>query len=362
MMPPDKPVQQLLGMGALLLLALGCAVVLWPFLSALLWAAVVCYATWPIYLAYERAVGGRKALAAALMTLSVTLVLVVPFAIMVATLADSIGDLVSAASRILQEGPPPPPRWLTSVPVLGNSVAAYWGSLVLDAPALMVELSKIMGPAANLAVASGAVIGVGLLELGLSVFVTFFMYRHGRALALYVRESAERVAGPRAHRLLLVVGTTVEGTVYGLIGTALAQGLLAALGFWIAGVRQALLLGSLTFVLSFAPVGPPLVWGSVALWLLYQGALGWGIFVAIWGALLVSSIDNVLRPYLLARSNSLPLVLGLLGFLGGLLAFGFIGIFLGPTLLAVGYSLFLEWHAAETEDRTASATRRSDAS
>ena len=346
-----RSVQQLLGISALLLLALGCIVVLWPFLSSLLWAAVVCYATWPIYLFYERVVGGRRALAAGLMTLSVTLVLVVPFAVMVATLADSASSLVPAATRILEEGAPPPPQWLSGIPVVGESLAAYWGSLVLDAPALMVELSRLTGPATSLAVASGTAIGVGLLELGLSVFVSFFVYRHGRQLAAYVRESTERVAGPRARRLLLVVGTTVQGTVYGLIGTALAQGLLAALGFWIAGVPGALLLGSLTFVLSFMPVGPPLVWGGVALSLLAQGAVGWAIFVVAWGALIVSSIDNVLRPYLLARSNSLPLVLGLLGFLGGLLAFGFIGIFLGPTLLAVGYSMFLEWHAAEVGDR-----------
>ncbi len=147
------------------------------------------------------------------------------------------------------------------------------------------------------------------------------------------------------------MGVTVQGVVYGLIGTALIQALLAGIGFWIAGVPQALLLGFFTFVLSFIPAGPPLVWGSVALWLFVQGAVWWGIFVAAWGLLLVSSIDNVLRPYLLTKSNSLPVVLGLFGFLGGILAFGFIGVFLGPTLLAVGYSLFLEWHAAEVKDR-----------
>ena len=109
------------------------------------------------------------------------------------------------------------------------------------------------------------------------------------------------------------------------------------------------------------PAGPPLVWGSVALWLVVQGAVWWGIFVVAWGLLLVSSIDNVLRPYLLTKSNSLPVVLGLFGFLGGILAFGFIGVFLGPTLLAVGYSLFLEWHAAEVEDRRHSTPAPPDA-
>jgi predicted PurR-regulated permease PerM len=116
-----------------------------------------------------------------------------------------------------------------------------------------------------------------------------------------------------------------------------------ALGFWIAGVEQALLLGFLTFVLSFLPAGPPFVWGGVAIWLVVQGDFWWGMFAAAWGALLVSTIDNLLRPYLLSQSNNLPVVSGLFGFVGGILAFGFIGIFLGPAFLAVGYSFFLEW-------------------
>ena len=153
-------------------------------------------------------------------------------------------------------------------------------------------------------------------------------------MAAYVRESDESIAGPRARRLLKVVGATVKGVVYGLIGTALAQALLAGIGFWIAGVPQALLLGFVTFVLSFVPGGPPLVWGSVALWLFFQGAVWWGLFVAAWGVLLISSIDNVLRPYVLVADQQPARPVGLLGFVGGLLAFGFIGVFLGPTLLA----------------------------
>jgi len=354
MTPLGKPIEQILGVGALILLAIGCGVVLWPFLSALLWAGVICFSTWPIYGWCERALGGRKGLAAALMTLSVALVLVAPFAFMVAALAGSVSTLITSVTHVFEQGPPAPPHWVAGLPVVGESLAAYWQSLALNAPAFMIEIQKLIGPAADIAVTGGAVLGVGLLELGLSVFIAFFFYRHGRQMAVYVRESAESIAGPRARRLLKVVGATVKGVVYGLIGTALAQALLAGIGFWIAGVPQALLLGFVTFVLSFVPGGPPLVWGSVALWLFFQGAVGWGIFVAAWGLLLVSSIDNVLRPYLLSQSNSLPLVLGLFGFVGGLLAFGFIGVFLGPTLLAVGYSLFLEWHASEVEERSQS--------
>lgn len=353
--------EQILAIGALLLLAIGCALVLRPFLSALLWAAVICFSTWPIYSWCERALGGRRGLAAALMTLLVALVLVVPFAIMVATLADSVSSLVTAATRVLEHGPPTPPHWVAELPVVGESLAAYWESLAHNAPAFINELKKLIGPAADIAVASGALVAGSLLELGLSAFIAFFFYRHGRQMAAYVREIAERFAGPRARHLLKVVGATVKGVVYGLIATGLAQALLAAVGFWIAGVPQAVLLGFFTFVLSFVPVGAPLVWGPVALWLLVQGAVWWGIFVAAWGLLLVSSIDNVLRPYLLDKTTNLPVVLGLFGFIGGILAFGFIGLFLGPTLLAVGYSLFLEWRAAEVEERRRPTPAPSDA-
>ena len=350
MIPLGKPLEQVLGIGALLLLAVGCALTLWPFLSALLWAAAICFSTWPVYRWCERSLGGSRGLAAALMTLLVALVLVAPFAAMVAALADSIVSFLTTAASVLEQGPPTPPRWVAGLPLVGESLAFYWESLVHNAPAFITELNKLIGPATDLAVASGAVLGGGLLELGLSVFISFFFYLHGRRMAAHVREITERFAGPRAQRLVKVVGATVKGVIYGMIGTALAQAFVAAIGFWIAGVPQALLLGFLTFVLSFVSAGA-LVWGLVALWLLAQGDVWWGIFVVAWGLLLVSSIDNFLRPYLLGKTSDLPMVLGFFGFIGGILAFGFIGLFLGPTLLAVGYSLFLEWRAAEVEER-----------
>ncbi len=349
-MPAAKQHEKALGLGALGALTVGCLVVIWPFLSAIMWAAVLCWSTWPVYSRYERALGGRRGLAAALMTVTVALVIVAPFALLVAALAESVGDLVGALGRVFEEGPPAPPAWIGDIPIVGESVASYWQSLALNAPAFLAALGRFTGPAADVALASGAFIGVGLLELGLSVFIAFFFYLNGRWIAAYVRQSTERIAGHRARRLLKLIGSTIKGVIFGLIGTALAQGLLAALGFWIAGIEQALLLGFFTFVLSFLPAGPPFVWGGVAIWLVLQGDFWWGMFVAAWGLLLVSTIDNLLRPYLLSQSNNLPVVLGLFGFVGGILAFGFIGIFVGPALLAVGYSLFLEWANARDEE------------
>lgn len=350
MMPLGKPTERVLGIGALALLVIGCALVLRPFLSALLWAAVICFSTWPVFTRCERALGGRRGLAAVVMTLLVAVVLVAPFAVMIAALAESIGSVVAASADILAQGPPMPPPWVAALPVVGEHLAAYWLSLAYNAPAFIIEVKKLFGPATDIAVAGGTVAVIGFLDLVMSVFIAFLFYRHGWQMAAYVRDIAERFAGPRARRLLKVVGATVTGVVYGLIGTAFAQAGLAAIGFWIAGVPHALLLGFLTFVLSFVPVGPPLVWASVAIWLFTEGALWRSLFVALWGLLLVSSIDNVIRPYLLGRTSNLPVVLGFFGLIGGILTFGFIGLFLGPALLAVGYSLFLEWQAAEVEE------------
>lgn len=341
--------EKLLGIGALLALGIGCFVVISPFFTAILWAAVLCWSTWPVYNWFERVLGGRRGLAATLMTLAAALVIVAPFALLVAALAESVGDVVRALSHVVEEGPPGPPGWIGNLPVVGESMARYWQSLALNAPAFLAALRRFTGPAADVAMASGSFIGGALLELGFSVFIAFFFYLNGRQIAAYVRRSSERIAGHRARHLLKLVGSTVEGVIFGLVGTALAQGVLAALGFWIAGIERALLLGFLTFVLSFLPAGPPLIWAGVAFWLISRGEFWWGMFVVAWGALLISTIDNVLRPYLLSKSNNLPVVLGLFGFIGGILAFGFIGIFVGPALLAVGYSLFLEWAKASDE-------------
>ncbi|KQX31580.1 hypothetical protein ASD01_19005 [Ensifer sp. Root423] len=345
-----------LALGALTLLFVGCALVLWPFLSALLWAAVICFSTWPLYRQCERAVGGYRAAAAAIMTMVVVFALAAPLAFFVTALVDDIENLAEAITQVLEEGPSAPPNWVNGLPIIGEGVAAYWENLAHDAPAFIAELKKLTGPITDIALSGGAALGGVLIELALSIFITFFLFLHGRRMIGFMRQISERVAGPRSKRLLTVIGATVKGVVYGMIGTALAQGLLAGTGFWIAGVPQPVLLGCLTFALSFVPGGPPFLWVPVGLWLLLQGSMGWAIFVGLWGFLLVSSIDNFLRPYLLNQNTNLPVLLSLFGLVGGVLAFGLIGLFLGPTLLAVAYNLFLEWVAAEIEGRVQAAS------
>jgi len=181
------------------------------------------------------------------------------------------------------------------------------------------------------------------------VVLAFFFYRDGDAAALAYTRVLHRIAGSRASRLTAAAGGTIRSVVYGILGTALAQAILAALGLWIAGVPGALLWGMLTFFLSVVPVGPPLVWAGAAVWLLYQGSIGWAVFMVLWGFFAISGIDNIIKPYLISRGSRLPFILTLLGVLGGALAFGFIGVFLGPLLLALGYRLLQEWVSTESE-------------
>jgi predicted PurR-regulated permease PerM len=159
----------------------------------------------------------------------------------------------------------------------------------------------------------------------------------------------DRLAGGRGAHLMEVAGDTVRGVVYGLLGTALVQALMAGLGFWIAGVPGAVLLGMLTFFVAVIPFGPPIVWLPAAFWLFAQGSTGWGVFMLIWGAAGISSVDNFLRPYLISQGSKMPFALVFCGVIGGALAFGVVGVFLGPTLLAVGFRLIEEWSAQQYE-------------
>lgn len=158
-----------------------------------------------------------------------------------------------------------------------------------------------------------------------------------------------RLIGDTAPEVAGIVMRTVRGVMYGLLGTALAQAFVAAIGFTIAGVPAVPLLSVMTFLFSLIPVGPPLIWGGAALWLFNQGETGWGIFMVLWGVLAISSVDNIVKPMLISRGSDLPFLLVLLGVLGGVLAFGFVGLFIGPTLLAVGFSLMRDWTRVKPE-------------
>ena len=334
--------EQNLGWIVLLLLLGGCLLVLRPFVSALLWAAVLCFSSWPIYRRLLKLLGNRRTLAALLMSLGMMLVILLPFLIIGATLADSVTEFTTATRHWIADGPPAPPAWLAKVPVAGQPAMDYWQSLAADTTKLREAAQRFLEPASSWLLKVGLALGKGLLELALSIFIAFFLFRDGLSVAGRLITGAERIGGERGRHLLTVAGNTVRGVVYGILGTALVQAVMAGVGFVIAGVPGAGLLALLTFFLSVLPVGPPLIWLPAAFWLFHQGSTGWAIFMFIWGVG-VSSVDNVVKPWLISQGSDMPFILIFFGVLGGALAFGFIGVFLGPTLLAVGFRLVEEW-------------------
>jgi predicted PurR-regulated permease PerM len=342
-MQTQQRIEQTLLIALVALLAVGSFLVLLPFLSALLWASILCFATWPLFERLVSWLGGRRSLAATVMCLGVTLLLVGPFVIVGASLADNVGNLSRLLHGLLENTSPEAPAWLAGLPLVGDSAAELWRTATTDASSLIQQARGMLPQASKWALAQGLALGQGVALLLLSVFVAFFVYRDGITLAERLSAGVSRLAGTRGEALLKLAGGTVKGVVYGILGTALAQGILAGIGFVIAGVPGALLLGLLTFFLSIVPMGPPLLWIPASVWLYYQGHTGMAIFLALWGTLVISSVDNFLKPYLISQGAAMPFILVLFGVLGGLAAFGFLGVFLGPTLLAVAYSLLREW-------------------
>ena len=185
--------------------------------------------------------------------------------------------------------------------------------------------------------------GGGILELVLSLVIAFFLYREGGTAGSRLYAFSSRIGSERATRALDVAGGTIKGVVYGIVGTNLIQGVLSGIGFWVAGVPGAFLLGFLCFFLTMVPLAPTFIWLPSSLYLFYNGSTGMAIALAIWSFLIFNPLENVLRPYLISRGSDLPILLILLGMLGGLAAFGLLGIFVGPTILAVGYGLLIDW-------------------
>ena len=334
------------------LLIVGCVAVLLPMIGALLFAFVIWICTWTAYSEQLLPrIGGRKSLGAALMTLLLVLLMLVPMTFLVASLANGADTLIDGLRPHLEQGvPAEPPAWLSGLPLIGSEIEASWHRIASSRAELAGLLKPLIEPARNLALAAGAIAANGLLQLALVIFVIFFLYRDGEAIAHALYVGARKLGGELGEEMIERARGTVMGVMLGIVGTAVAQASIAMIGFLIAGVPGAVLLGFATFFLSMIPIGPPLIWGGAAAWLYGQEQTSWAIFMVLYGVLVISSVDNFLKPVLMARGAGISILLIALGVIGGILVFGFIGIFLGPVLLALGHMLLSRW---THEDKTA---------
>jgi predicted PurR-regulated permease PerM len=388
----------------LFLLLLGCFFVLQPFMTALMWAMILAYSLQPLQRKFTGWLGGSRTLAACLVTLTITIVLAGPIVLIGFSVAQDAKDLTKAARKWFMAAPEVAPEWVRQVPIVGNDLATNWSNFAEDRNSWMDQLDKNLKPPRpkKIVVEEGdgfvmkeappvrdetddkaaeeeddkkpgsshfvallgqfltwargwllsvtLAVGQGVTQILLSAFLAFFLLRDGPVLADRLSVAVERLAGNRGQHLIKVAGDTVRGVIYGILGTAIAQALVAGLGFWIAGLPGAVLLSVLTFFFAVIPFGPPMIWLPAALWLFGQDKPGLGIFMLLWGGLGISMVDNFLRPYLISQGSKMPFVLIFCGVVGGALAFGLVGVFLGPTMLAVAFRLVEEWSAHREGD------------
>lgn len=334
---------QLARIGIVVFLIVGCLLVLRPFLAAILFAAIICVFTWPWYRKLWFRLGKRDYTTAFIMTMLLLIALLLPVAYLAANLVDSATHLAMQMRLDLAHPEFQPPDWLQDIPLLGSPLYDAWERVISSREELLQFLKRASEPAREFGVKAVRFLGAGFLQLLMVVFVAFFFYRDGARLAPAMATMSRKLGGKLGEEMLELTCNTINGVMLGIFGTALAQALVAFIGFAIAGVPAPLLLAFAVFFLSIIPVGPPIAWSIAAFWLYNQGDTAWAIFMVLYGIFVISSVDNVVKPILISHSSQLPLLLIVLGILGGVLAFGFIGIFLGPILLAVGVTLLTHW-------------------
>ncbi len=339
MVKNQKRIEQIAGIALIVAIVFGCGLVLRPFLSAVLWAAILSFATWPLHELLLRRLHGRRNLAAGLMTAVLSLVLIIPFVVVGFAFTDSVRAGLKWLDVQKEEGLTAPPAWVERIPLVGEKVNQYWMEMAADPGPAIGQWKPRIKEAGLWLLRHSLDLAHGVFQLVMSVLIAFFFYRDGEGVVVHLREGFQKISGDYSQHLVDVVATTVRSVVYGVIGTALAQGFVAGIGFAIARVPMPMLLALFTFVLSFIPFGPPVIWIGASIWLFMQGSIGWGIFMAAYGLLVISAVDNIVKPYIISRGSKLPFIVMFIGVLGGIAAFGFIGIFIGPTLLAIGFSL-----------------------
>lgn len=314
-----------------------------PFLSPLIWATMAVIATWPFFIKLQARLGGKRWLALLVMILLLLVVLIVPVCFAIMTILDKTDDIVGWFKSLSTVKIPPAPEWLHKIPMVGQWTVDHWDRFASSSPQ---ELSKLIAPYATKTVSwfvsQAGNFGLLLLHFFLSVIIAAVLYMHGESAADAVRSFARRLAGQQGEEVAVLSAKAIRGVALGIVITALVQSTLGGLGLLCAGVPAAVLLTALMLILCIMQVGPSLVLVPAVIWLFWSGETVTASIFAVW-VLFVSTIDNFLRPILIRKGADLPLLLILTGVFGGLIAFGIIGLFIGPVILAVCYTLLRAW-------------------
>ncbi len=319
--------------------------ILRPFLGATIWAAMLVVATWPLFRRLERVLGARRGLAVTLMTGALMLLLVVPMWAAIDTIADNSGRIAGWVKALAEQGLPTPPDFVARIPFVGEKLAAAWGELAAAGPeSLIGRLSPYASGAGKWVVAEAGSVGFVFVQFLLVVALSAVMYANGEAAASKIRRFGRRLAGDRGENAVILAGQAIRGVAMGVGVTAIVQTTLGGVGLAVAGVPFAGFLAALMLMFCIAQLGPGLILFPAVGWLYWSGDSTWATVLLVW-SLFVTTLDNFLRPFLIKQGADLPLLLIFAGVIGGMLGFGLIGLFIGPVVLAVTYTLLEAWIA-----------------
>jgi predicted PurR-regulated permease PerM len=333
--------------------------ILHPFISSGVWATMIVISTWPFMLRMQTLLWGKRSLAVMFMTLLLLMLLVVPFFVSTVMIIDRSDEIVGWTRSLTTLSLPLPPDWVANLPVVGRKLAERWTQLAAISPTeLSARLTPYAGEAAKWFAAKAGGISLIIVQFLLTVIISAILYASGEKAAAGVRLFAQRLAGQQGEDAVILAAKAARGVALGVGITALVQSLLGGIGLAISGVPVAALLTAIMFMLCLAQIGPTVILVPAVVWLFWQDQTLWGSIMVVW-TIFVGTIDNVIRPILIKRGADLPLILIFAGVIGGLFAFGIIGLFIGPVVLAVSYTLLEAWVVGDSpkeEPRTNEAS------
>jgi predicted PurR-regulated permease PerM len=334
--------------------------ILWPFLPAVIWATTLVVATWPIMRRVQLRLWKNRGLAIAVMTIALLVTFVLPFWLAITTIAQHFDRIAAWATSLAAFKLPPPPHWLDGLPFFGHQAALLWATATTSGiEPLLASAAPYAGGAASWFVSALGGLGILFVQFLLTVIIAVILYGSGEHAASLARRFGRRLAGERGEESVLLAGQAIRSVALGVVVTALGQAVLGGIGLALAGLPLAAVLTALMFMLCIAQLGPLPVLVPAVIWLYWSGETVWGTLLLVW-SILLSTMDSVVRPLLMRTGVRLPILVLLAGVIGGLIAFGLVGIFLGPVVLAVAYTLLLSWMAEDTvrEDEISMRRRR----
>jgi predicted PurR-regulated permease PerM len=320
--------------------------VLRPFLISIAWAFLIVVATWPVLLKLQTQLWGRRGLAVAIMTAALLLIVFIPLTLAVLTIINNAEDITARIKSLAALTVSPPPDWVKRIPLAGVRLSARWQEF---ASLTSEERSVMAAPYARKAlewflVQAGS-IGIMMLNFLLTVIIAAIMYAKGELAAAGILSFARRLAGEHGEKVAVLAAKAIRGVALGIVLTSLIQATLGGIGLAVTGVPAAALLTAVMFMLCLAQIGPALVLVPAVIWLYMKDGALWGTVLLVL-SILAGTVDNIIRPLFIKKGANLPLIMVFAGVIGGLVAFGIVGIFIGPVVLAVTYTLLKAWVSA----------------